>query len=445
MQFVTRRMFSKAVAANSFKRSHMMFTHNIRFFASRVVKCPTMGDSISEGTVQEFAVKEGDFVKRDDVVALVETDKVTVDIRAPADGVVKKFYVGEGEVIEVEADFFELDTDATGGSSSGAKESGKTEAKATPDSGDKAKPKEDKSAAPKEEKKESGSTEKKETRVPEKEQKQSPPSSINTGAGAKKPAAPPKGTPAPPGMQVGKEGLSTITGSRTETRVKMSRMRQTISKRLKDAQNTNAMLTTFNEVDMSAFMDLRKQFQDPFQKKHGVKLGFMGAFVKGVVQAVKEQPVVNAVIEGDEIVYRDYVDISVAVATPTGLVVPVLRNCENMRYADVEQSLAELSIKARDGKIGLDDMKGGTFTITNGGVFGSMMGTPIINPPQSAILGMHAIKNRPVCVGNSIVARPIMYLALTYDHRLIDGREAVLFLRKIKECVEDPNNVLFDL
>lgn len=450
MQFVTRRMFSKAVAANSFKRTHMMFTHNIRFFASRVVKCPTMGDSISEGTVQEFAVKEGDFVKRDDVVALVETDKVTVDIRAPADGVVKKFFVGEGEVIEVEADFFELDTDASGGSSSGAKDSGKQEAKATPDSSDKAKSKEDKPAAQKQDKKEAPSSEKKETRVPEKEQKQSAPSSIDTGA--KKPAAPskgtpapPKGTPAPPGMQVGKEGLSTITGSRTETRVKMSRMRQTIAKRLKDAQNTNAMLTTFNEVDMSAFMDLRKQFQDPFQKKHGVKLGFMGAFVKGVVQAVKEQPVVNAVIEGDEIVYKDYIDISVAVATPTGLVVPVLRNCENMRYADVEQSLAEMSIKARDGKIGLDDMKGGTFTITNGGVFGSMMGTPIINPPQSAILGMHAIKNRPVCVGNTIVARPIMYLALTYDHRLIDGREAVLFLRKIKECVEDPNNVLFDL
>lgn len=446
MQFVTRRMFSKAVAAHSFKRTHMMFTHNIRFFASRVVKCPTMGDSISEGTVQEFAVKEGDFVKRDDVVALVETDKVTVDIRAPADGVVKKFFVGEGEVIEVEADFFELDTDATGGSSGGAQEPKKQEAKATekPDSGDKGKekPKDDKPSAPKEERKALPASEKKETRVPEKEQHKSPPAALK--GDTKKPAAP-KGSPAPPGMQVGKEGLSTITGSRTETRVKMSRMRQTIAKRLKDAQNTNAMLTTFNEVDMSAFMDLRKQFQDPFQKKHGVKLGFMGAFVKGVVQAVKEQPVVNALIEGDEIVYRDYIDISVAVATPTGLVVPVLRNCENMRYADVEQSLAELSIKARDGKIGLDDMKGGTFTITNGGVFGSMMGTPIINPPQSAILGMHAIKNRPVCVGNSIVARPIMYLALTYDHRLIDGREAVLFLKKIKECVEDPNNVLFDL
>mmetsp|Transcript_29277 Transcript_29277/g.33563 ORF Transcript_29277/g.33563 Transcript_29277/m.33563 type:complete len:206 (-) Transcript_29277:48-665(-) len=205
------------------------------------------------------------------------------------------------------------------------------------------------------------------------------------------------------------------------------------------------MLTTFNEIDMSAFMDIRKQFQEPFQKKHGVKLGFMGGFVRGVVQAVKEQPVVNAVIEGDEIIYRDYIDVSIAVASPTGLVVPVLRNCERMTIANVEQTIVELSIKAREGKIGLEEMKGGTFTITNGGVFGSMMGTPIINPPQSAILGMHAIKNRAVVVGNQIVARPIMYVALTYDHRLIDGREAVLFLRKIKESVEDPTNILLDL
>eukprot|EP00344_Euplotes_crassus_P011922 CAMPEP_0196995562 /NCGR_PEP_ID=MMETSP1380-20130617/1644_1 /TAXON_ID=5936 /ORGANISM="Euplotes crassus, Strain CT5" /LENGTH=378 /DNA_ID=CAMNT_0042411251 /DNA_START=136 /DNA_END=1272 /DNA_ORIENTATION=- len=378
-----------------------------------------MGDSITEGTVQEYSAKEGDFVKRDDIVAVVETDKVMVDIRAPEDGVITKFHVPEGEVIEVGGDFFEIDPEATGSAAGSAskEESAPAETKeSTPEPTPASTPAPETKAAP-----------------------ASPPPS-------QKPSPPPaSSSPPPPGMQIGSSGLSTITGSRTETRVKMSRMRQTIAKRLKEAQDTNAMLTTFNEIDMSAFMKLRSQFQDSFQQKHGVKLGFMGAFVRGVVQAAKEQPIVNAVIEADEIIYRDYVDISVAVATPSGLVVPVMRNCEQMSYAGVEQSLLELSIKAREGKIGLDDMQGGTFTITNGGVFGSMMGTPIINPPQSAILGMHAIKNRPVVVGDKIVARPIMYIALTYDHRLIDGREAVLFLRKIKECVEDPNNVLFDL
>lgn len=417
MQFVTRRIFSRAYTSTMrLSRPTALLRSQLRYFASKVVQCPTMGDSITEGTVQEYSAQEGEFVKRDDIVAVVETDKVMVDIRAPEDGVITKFHVPEGEVIEVGADFFEMDPDATGPAAGSATKEEPAPA-ATPEPTPAAPAEETKAAPP-------------------------PP----TPPPASKPTPPPASSgPPPPGMQVGSSGLSTITGSRTETRVKMSRMRQTIAKRLKDAQNTNAMLTTFNEIDMSAFMKLRGQFQETFQKKHGVKLGFMGAFVRGVVQAAKEQPVVNAVIDGDEIVYRDYVDISVAVATPTGLVVPVIRNCEQLSYAGVEQSLLELSLKAREGKIGMDDMAGGTFTITNGGVFGSMMGTPIINPPQSAILGMHAIKNRPVVVGDKIVARPIMYIALTYDHRLIDGREAVLFLRKIKECVEDPNNVLFDL
>lgn len=225
----------------------------------------------------------------------------------------------------------------------------------------------------------------------------------------------------------------------------MNRMRQRVASRLKESQNTNAMLTTFNEIDMSNFINLRKNYQEAFTKKHGVKLGFMSAFVKASTAALKQQPVVNAVIDGSDMVYRDFVDISVAVSTPTGLVVPVLRNCQDMGYHDVELELQAMALKARDGKIGLEDMAGGSFTITNGGVFGSMMGTPIINPPQSAILGMHATKNRPVCIGNEIVARPIMYVALTYDHRIIDGREAVLFLRKVKECVEDPQQILFDI
>lgn len=225
----------------------------------------------------------------------------------------------------------------------------------------------------------------------------------------------------------------------------MSRVRQTIARRLKEAQNTNAMLTTFNEIDMSAYMEMRKEVQDAFLKKHGIKLGFMSGFMKASTQALKEQPVVNAVIDDGDMVYRDFIDISTAVSTPTGLVVPVIRNCQEMGYADMEKALSDLALKGREGKLTLEDMTGGTFTITNGGVFGSMMGTPIINMPQSAILGMHATKVRPVVVGGQILARPVMYVALTYDHRIIDGREAVLFLRKIKECVEDPKQVLFDL
>ena len=225
----------------------------------------------------------------------------------------------------------------------------------------------------------------------------------------------------------------------------MNKMRQTIARRLKESQNTNASLTTFNEIDMSAIIDARNKVQEAFTKKHGVKLGFMSAFMRASVQALKEQPVVNAVIEGNETVYRDFIDISTAVSTPTGLVVPVIRNVQEMSFHHLEKYLADLAKRARDGKITVEDMAGGTFTITNGGVFGSMMGTPIINLPQSAILGMHATKVRPVVVGSQILARPVMYVALTYDHRIIDGREAVLFLRKIKECIEDPDQILFDL
>jgi 2-oxoglutarate dehydrogenase E2 component (dihydrolipoamide succinyltransferase) len=225
----------------------------------------------------------------------------------------------------------------------------------------------------------------------------------------------------------------------------MSKIRQTISSRLKESQNTNAALTTFNEIDMGAFMDARKEVQEAFTKKHGVKLGFTSAFLKASCHALKEQPVVNAVIDGGDMVYRDFIDISTAVSTPRGLMTPVLRNAQDMNFADLEHALADMAVKARDGKITLEDLAGGTFTVSNGGVFGSMMGTPIINMPQSAILGLHATKVRPVVHNGAIVARPVMYVALTYDHRIIDGREAVLFLRKIKECIEDPKVMLFDL
>jgi len=225
----------------------------------------------------------------------------------------------------------------------------------------------------------------------------------------------------------------------------MTRIRNRISERLKGAQNTYAMLTTFNEVDMTNLINLRNQYKDDFEKKHGIKLGFMSAFVKAAVAGLQDQPTVNSVIEGDEIVTRNYVDISVAVATPTGLVVPVIRDADRLSFAGVEKYLADLGKRAKDNQLAIEDMAGGTFTISNGGVFGSLMGTPIINPPQSAILGMHATKNRPVAVGDKIEIRPMMYLALTYDHRLIDGREAVTFLKKIKDVVEDPRRLLLEL
>merc|ERR1712042_402860 len=236
-----------------------------------------------------------------------------------------------------------------------------------------------------------------------------------------------------------------IAGTRSEHRVKMNRMRMKIASRLKEALNTNAMLTTFNELDMSNIMQLRKENQDAFVKKHGIKMGFMSAFVKASAYALTKQPTVNAVIEGQETIYRDYVDISVAVATPKGLVVPVLRNAEGMSYADIEKGIAALGQKAKNNELAVEDMDGGTFTISNGGVFGSLFGTPIINPPQSAILGMHGVFERPVVRNGQVVIRPMMYIALTYDHRLVDGREAVTFLRTIKSAVEDPRIMFMDL
>ncbi|CDW91453.1 UNKNOWN [Stylonychia lemnae] len=413
---------------NAFGNKLFMNGSAQRWFAVQVIKVPKMGDSISEGTIQTFVKKPGEYVEADEIVAVIETDKVNVDIRSPQSGLIKQYFASEGDTVAVDANFFEIDPEA--------KASAKQEAP---------------QAAPKKEEKAVEQPKKQEAQAAppkQEEPKKQAPAATNTSA--------PKSTPPATQQQKAQKAPTGITGSRTETRVPMSRMRNRIAQRLKEAQNTNAMLTTFNEIDMSGFMNIRKEIGEAFAKKHGVKLGFMSAFVRASAAALKEQPVVNAVIDGNDMVYRDFIDISVAVSTPTGLVVPVLRNCQNFDYAGIEkvcfillkltfQELISLSNKARDGKLELEDMAGGTFTITNGGVFGSMMGTPIINPPQSAILGMHAIKNRPVCVGDKIEARPIMYVALTYDHRIIDGREAVLFLRKIKDCVEDPKNILFDL
>jgi 2-oxoglutarate dehydrogenase E2 component (dihydrolipoamide succinyltransferase) len=379
-----------------------------------------MGDSITEGTIVDLPVAPGDYVYADEVVVVLETDKVSVDVRAQESGGIVEILGDIDDVVEVGSPLFRIDTDA-----------------AVP---------EDAAPAPAKEE----ATESEPAPAVAAPTPTAPPAAAAAKAAA--PTPPPKtATPPPPPLTVPTPNFQSATaflGQRTERRTKMSRMRQRVAARLKDAQNTAAMLTTFQEVDMGNLMDMRKKYKDAFMEKHGVKLGFMSAFVKASTAALKELPAVNAYIDNEtkEIVYREYSDVSVAVASPGGLVVPVLRNTETMTFADVERSIALYGQKARDGTLALDDMAGGTFTISNGGVFGSLMGTPIINPPQSAILGMHATKMRAVVnEKGEVVARPMMYMALTYDHRLIDGREGVTFLKSIAEKIADPTRLLLDL
>ncbi|KAL0480422.1 2-oxoglutarate dehydrogenase E2 component [Acrasis kona] len=391
---------------NTFKRNSTPHTQSnqVRCYADAkevTVKVPDLGDSISEGYVQSYLFEVGQSFKEDDVVVQLETDKATADVRAPASGTLTAQLAKIKDAVSVGAELFKF----TPGDAPAATE-----------------------AAPKDIKKEEPKKEEPKKEVKKEEPKKEEP---------KKEA--PKSTPAPTSS---KSTPATSGSSRGETRSPMSRMRLKIGSRLKEAQNTYAMLTTFNEIDMSGITNLREKYKDAFQEKHGVKLGFMSAFVAASAQALKEFPSVNAVIDGEDIVHRDYVDISVAVATPSGLVVPVLRDCDQKSYADIEKNIGELGEKARKGGITMEDMKGGTFTISNGGVFGSLFGTPIINPPQSAILGMHGTFKRPVVINDQIVIRPMMYVALTYDHRIIDGREGVLFLKRIKSLVEDPAQLL---
>jgi 2-oxoglutarate dehydrogenase E2 component (dihydrolipoamide succinyltransferase) len=340
----------------------------------------------------------------DDILATLETEKTTVDIRAENDGQVTKYFGEESAELEVSTDFVEIDTSVKAPTESEA-------------------PKKDipKSEAPKKEEPQKDIQKSVETKVEKSETTKQPESTQSS------------------------QSTPNVGFSRSEKVVPMNKMRQTIAKRLKQSQNEYATLTTFNECDMGNAMDLRTKYQDQFVKKHGIKLGLMGFFLKASTIALQENPAVNSVIQENNIINRNYIDISVAVASPTGLLVPVIRNCSSLGFADFELTLADLGKKAKDGKITIEDMQGGTFTISNGGVYGSLFGTPIINPPQTAILGMHNIVNRPVVRNGQIVARPIMYLALSYDHRLIDGREAVLFLRRIKELVEEPEKLLLDI
>merc|ERR1719427_2102388 len=380
------------------------------------VKCPPFAESISEGDVRwEKAV--GDQVEVDDTVAEVETDKTGIPIPSPVAGTIEALLVEDGDTVQPGMELCKINTAGAGSSAPAPSKPAASEAPAPAAAAAPAPA----AAAP--------------TPVPT-----TPPPVPPT------PKQPMQTHPTPPVAAVKKPAAvaasadTSATSSRTESRIKMNRMRQLISQRLKDAQNTAAMLTTFNEIDMTNIIAFRKRHKDAFQKKHGLKLSFMSAFIKASTYALKDQPTVNAVIDDDtnEIVYRDHVDISVAVATPKGLVVPVLRDCNNMNYLDIDREMNERAIKARSNKLTVEDMDGGTFPISNGGVFGSMFGTPIINLPQSSILGMHATIERPVAVNGKVEIRPMMYVALTYDHRLIDGREAVTFLKKIKQGVEDP-------
>lgn len=391
-----------------------------RLNESITIESPAYAESIKEGDIT-FMKKAGESVNADEVVAKIETDKTTIEIYAPKAGVIEQLLVEDGSTIAAHCPIIKL---SAGGAASSA-----PVAAAAPTPAPAAKP-EPKVVAP------AAQTTAPATLPPVPPLPRAP---VATTQVSQVPVTPLKH------QTVAAADPNKISGSRAETKVKMSKMRKTVATRLKDAQNTTAMLTTFNEINMGNLVELRKTYGEQFVKKHNLKLGFMSAFLKSAATALQDQPVVNAVIENNEIVYRDYVDISVAVATPKGLVVPVVRNVERMSYADIEKEIAALGEKARSNKLAIEDMQGGTFTISNGGVFGSLFGTPIINLPQSAILGMHGVFDRPVVVNGQIVIRPMMYVALTYDHRLIDGREAVTFLRKIKSTVEDPRTLLLDI
>eukprot|EP00939_MAST-03C_sp_MAST-3C-sp1_P000772 g772.t1 len=370
------------------------------------MKVPNMGDSITEGEIGEWVKNEGDYVAVDDVIAVIETDKVAVDVRAEEAGILTKIYGEEGDVVEVGQSLVDI---LPGEPPEGyAPESTASESETV---------EEETPAAP----------------------------AAKSPATSAPPAAKVSSSPAP--AQAPIETKATVGSmGRNESRVAMTRMRKAIARNLKNAQETAVSLTTFQEVDMTNLIALRKQYKDTFTEKHGVKLGFNSAFIKAASMALMDIPIVNASIdnEAEEIIYRDYTDISVAVATPTGLLTPCLRNVESLSLPGVELAMADLVDRARNNKIGLEDLAGGTFTVTNGGVYGSMMSTPILNMPQTAILGMHATKVRPMVVNGEVVPRPVMYLAMSYDHRLIDGREAVTFLCNIRDKIEDPIRMFLD-
>ena len=392
------------------------------------IDVPNVGESVSEVTVATWMKQPGDAVKKDEAIVELETDKAAQELVAPENGVMGDILVAEGEVAAVGQTLCTLIAGASGGATAAPAAAAPIASTSAP-SGKAPMPSADRVI------KENGLD-----------------ASSIAGTGkdgriTKGDALAAKANPAPAAAKAPTPAAPSEPrelGPREE-RVRMSRLRQTIARRLKEAQNTAAMLTTYNEVDMTNIMDMRKQYKELFIKKHGVKLGFMSFFVKACVQALKDVPAVNAEIDGTDIIYKNYYDISIAVGTPKGLVVPVLRDCDERSLGGVEKGIGELGAKARDGQLSMDDMSGGTFTISNGGVYGSLMSSPILNPPQVGILGMHKIEKRAVVIDDQIVIRPMMYLALSYDHRIVDGKEAVKFLVRVKECLEDPERLLLDL
>ncbi|GEN99051.1 dihydrolipoyllysine-residue succinyltransferase component of 2-oxoglutarate dehydrogenase complex [Novosphingobium sediminis] len=400
------------------------------------VKVPVLGESVSEATVGQWLKQPGEAVALDEPIASLETDKVAVEVPSPVAGIMGAHVAAEGDTVAVGALLGLIETSGVATSPAPA-----PAAAAAPAAAVAADDAAALSPAVRRAVLEHGidpATVKgtgKDGRLTKED--------VLAAAVAKQAApAPVVAAPAPAPAPA---PVVTASGGRNEERVKMTRLRQTIAKRLKQAQETAAMLTTFNDVDMSAVMEARAKYKDVFEKKHGVKLGLMSFFAKASVLALKDIPSVNAQMQGDEIVYFDYVDISVAVSAPNGLVVPVVRDVDKMSFAAIEKAIADYGKKARDGTLTMADMAGGTFTISNGGVFGGLMSTPIINPPQSAVLGLHRIEDRPVVRDGQIVVRPMMYIALSYDHRIIDGREAVTALKTIKEAIEDPTRLLIDM
>jgi len=407
------------------------------------VVVPTLGESITEATLGQWLKKPGEAVKADEPIASLETDKVAVEVPAPVAGVIGELVVSEGDTVNVGAVIARIEAGAAPATAATpAVEDrtavGKAEAAAPPEpaaapvNGDAADPV-TLSPSVRRAVLEHGVDPSK-VKGTGKDGRLTKDDVIAAARSAPKPVAAPTPAAAP-----------AAPGGRKEERVRMTRLRQTVASRLKEAQNTAAMLTTFNDVDMTAVIEARTKYKDLFEKKHGVRLGFMGFFVKAACMALKDVPAVNASIDGDEIVYREYVDVSVAVSAPNGLVVPVIRDAQTLSVAEIEKTIGDFGARAKAGTLKLDEMKGGTFTISNGGVFGSLMSTPIINPPQAGVLGLHRIEDRPVVRDGQVVVRPMMYLALSYDHRLIDGREAVTFLVALKNAIEDPTRLLIDL
>ncbi|PVE25989.1 dihydrolipoamide succinyltransferase [Microvirga sp. KLBC 81] len=405
------------------------------------IRVPTLGESVSEATIGRWFKKPGDPVKADEPVLELETDKVTLEVNAPASGTLGEIVAKDGETVSPGA---VLGSVIEGGAAAAPAAAPKAEAPKVAPAPVAAAPA---PAAPGAAKDHGPAV----ARLAA-ESGVSPAGVAGTGKDGRvtkgdmlAAIATGGATAAAPAAPVSVRAPSASVDAEREERVKMTKLRQTIARRLKDAQNTAAMLTTFNDVDMSAVMSLRSQYKDVFEKKHGTKLGFMGFFTKAVIQALKELPAVNAEIDGTDIVYKNYYHIGIAVGTEKGLVVPVVRDADQLSVAGIEKTIADFGKRARDGKLGIEEMQGGTFTITNGGIYGSLMSTPILNAPQSGILGMHRIEERPVVRNGQVVVRPMMYLALSYDHRIVDGKEAVTFLVRVKEALEDPARLVLDL